>query len=59
MADKTSIVITVPTDVPGEQAYFTIEFLKANWERVQEFIGLLVKPSDVQLAADMGEWEII
>ena len=59
MSAKTTMVITVPTGVPGEQAYFTIEFLKANWERVQEFIGLLVKPSDVKLAEDMGEWKII
>jgi hypothetical protein len=56
---KTQITITVPTGKAGEQAFFTIEFDKINFNRVMEMVELLVKPSDVVLAEKMGEWKII
>ena len=52
-----TMTITVPTNA-GELAYFSIKFNKANFAEVVEMVGLLEKPSDVILAAEMGEWEI-
>ena len=52
-----TMTITVPTNA-GELAYFSIKFNKANLDEVVEMVGLLEKPSDVILAAEMGEWEI-
>ena len=56
---KTTMTITVPTRKAGEQAYFTIEFLKSRFNEVVEMVGLLVKPSDVLLAEEMGEWKVL
>ena len=56
---KTQMTITVPTGKAGEQAFFIIEFAKANFSRVMEMIELLVRPSDVVLADKMGEWKIV
>ena len=53
---KIQMTITVPTEKAGEQAFFTIEFVKVNFDRVMEMIELLVKPSDV---VKMGEWKIV
>lgn len=55
----TTMTITVPTNIPGELVYFKIGFDKKNLDSVMETIDLLVKPSDVMLAAKMGEWEIL
>ena len=56
---KTTMTITVPTNTAGELAYFTIEFAKADFSEVVENVGLLVKPSDVMLAAEMGMWKVL
>ena len=56
---KTTMTITVPTETAGELACFTIEFLKSRFEEVLEIIDLLVKPSDVVIAEQMGEWRIV
>lgn len=55
----STMTVTVPTENSGELAYFKIEFLKEKFEEVVEMVGLLVKPSDVELAAKMGIWKVI
>ena len=55
---KTTMTITVPTGKVGELAYFTIEFPKSKFNETIENIELLVKPSDVLLAEEMGLWII-
>jgi len=52
----TDMTITVPTGKAGEVACFKIEFPKSKFTEVMEVIGLLVKPSDVILAEEMGMW---
>ena len=56
---KAQMTITVPTEIAGEVAVFTIEFLKSSFSSVMETVDLLVKPSDVYLAAEMGEWVVV
>jgi hypothetical protein len=55
----TTMTITVPTGKSGELAYFKIEFPKADFSDVMENISILVKPSDVMLAEEMGMWKVI
>ncbi len=55
---EQSITITVPTDRPGELAYFYL-VPKTSFEEFMENVRLLVKPTDVQLGADMGWWTIV
>lgn len=54
----TTMTITVNTENSGEQAFFTIEFLKENFQNVMDHIDLLVKLSDVALCEEMGVWTI-
>lgn len=53
-----NITITVPTETAGELAYFKIEFDAAKFAEVMETLDLLVKPSDVMLAEEMGIWTV-
>ena len=55
----TDLTITVPTGKVGELAYFKIEFPESKFNEVIEMVGLLVKPSDVALAEEMGMWKIV
>ena len=53
-----TMTITVPGNA-GELVYFTIKFAKERFSDVMETVEMLVKPSDVALAAEMGEFEIV
>lgn len=54
-----TVTITTPTETAGELAVFKIEFDAAKFDEVVEFAGLLVKPSDVYGAEEMGVWKIV
>ena len=55
----STMTITTPTDTAGELAIFKIEFSSEKFQEVMEWIELLVKPSDVALAEEMGIWTIV
>jgi len=52
------ITITVPTDQPGELAYFSL-IPMTSFEEFMENVRLLVKPTDVVLGENMGWWTIV
>jgi hypothetical protein len=53
-----TMTITVPTGKSGEMAFFNIELID-SLEETLENIEMLVKPSDVMLAEEMGFWKVI
>lgn len=53
-----TMTITVPSN-QGELSVYQIKFPMSNLDSVVETVGMLEKPSDVILAAQMGEFEIV
>jgi len=56
---KTTMTITAPTEKAGQQAIFTIEFDKANFDETVENVSLITKDSDVLLGQEMGWWRVV